>query len=168
MYTYDIQVHVRPMSLEALLHALEMKGIQMNEYARTVLTHRMFSLPEKEMSLPLRILDAQALGLPEGAVYERILSAARDSGLSPCPLFAAPFLRLQYDEPVSANSVLTGLHQAPEGSITVISPRLELRDDFPRGLYLRNVDGTCWLRGYTCDDLYVWPPEARFAFAFGG
>ena len=33
-----------------------------------------------------------------------------------------------------------------------------------KGLYLRNVDGKLWLRGYICDAAYRFPGDALFAF----
>ncbi len=42
--------------------------------------------------------------------------------------------------------------------------RSELRDDYPKGFYLRVVDGRAWLRGYRCDDEYDFDPADRFVF----
>jgi hypothetical protein len=41
-----------------------------------------------------------------------------------------------------------------------------LSDDatFPKGFYLRVVDGTQWLRGFRCDDEYRFAPDDTFAF----
>ncbi|MHA7281768.1 hypothetical protein [Arthrobacter sp. TMS2-4] len=36
--------------------------------------------------------------------------------------------------------------------------------EYPKGFYLRIVDGQSWLRGYRCDATYVWSPEQRVAF----
>ena len=77
---------------------------------------------------------------------------------------AAVFLRLHLtDQRESGNTVLTGTHRAPDGAITVLSEPLSRDDAFPKGLYLRNVSGKLWLRGYVCDDSYVWSASDVFA-----
>lgn len=37
-------------------------------------------------------------------------------------------------------------------------------DEYPKGFYLRVVDGRAWLRGYRCDDGHSWSPDDRFIF----
>ena len=75
------------------------------------------------------------------------------------------FLRLAWtDQPQSQNSTLTGTHGSPDQAVTVLSEIIEQNDTFPKGLYLRNVDGNLWLRGYVCDDAYRFPGDALFAF----
>ena len=54
--------------------------------------------------------------------------------------------------------------RSPEGAVNIASPLLNDDVEFPRGFSLRVVDGRLWLRGYRCDDLYVFPPDVRFAF----
>ncbi|WP_171027542.1 hypothetical protein [Pseudarthrobacter sp. NamE2] len=39
-------------------------------------------------------------------------------------------------------------------------------DEYPKGFYLRVVDGQKWLRGYQYDDEYIWSPNGRFTFQF--
>ena len=81
----------------------------------------------------------------------------------------ALFLRLAWsDQPMSRNSVLSGTHEAPDRAVTVLSEILEENDTFPKGLYLRNVDGVLWLRGYTCDAEYRFPADTLFAFETAG
>ena len=79
---------------------------------------------------------------------------------------AAVFLRLHLtDQRESGNTVLNGTHRAPDGAITVLSEPLSPEDTFPKGLYLRNVSGTLWLRGYVCDADFVWSPSDVFALS---
>ena len=68
------------------------------------------------------------------------------------------------DQVRSENSVLSGTHRAPDGAVTVLSEFIEEDDDFPKGLYLRNVDGALWLRGYICDKTHNWSLADVFAF----
>ena len=41
---------------------------------------------------------------------------------------------------------------------------IERDDELPKGLYLRNVDGRLWLRGYVCDSAYRFSSNDLFAF----
>lgn len=61
------------------------------------------------------------------------------------------------------HGVLSGTHSSPDGAVTVLSELLEGDDAFPKGLYLRKVDGNLWLRGYVCDSAYRFPGDALFA-----
>jgi hypothetical protein len=79
---------------------------------------------------------------------------------------AAVFLRLHLtDQSESENTILTGTHRAPDGSITVLSEPLSQDDAFPKGLYLRNVSGRLWLRGYVCDADFLWSASDVFALS---
>ena len=49
-------------------------------------------------------------------------------------------------------------------SITIASEILTEDDDFPKGFYLRKIDGMLWLRGYLADQLHVWNPDNHFIF----
>ena len=44
------------------------------------------------------------------------------------------------------------------------SDALSRDDEYPKGFYLRVVDGRAWLRGYRCDDGHSWSPDDRFIF----
>ena len=72
-----------------------------------------------------------------------------------------------------AMSITTGGHtkdnlrqalEAPQGAVTVASPVADPDPGQPKGYYLRNVGGQLWLRGYICDDEYIWQPADQFAF----
>ena len=41
---------------------------------------------------------------------------------------------------------------------------LDASEETPRGFYLRNINGTLWLRGYWSDDEHVWAPGDLFVF----
>lgn len=57
---------------------------------------------------------------------------------------------------------------APTGAIHVAFDPLSEDVEYPKGFYLRGVDGQAWLRGYRCDDTYVWAPDHRLAFLSPG
>ena len=115
--------------------------------------------------LTVTVASLREIGLADGACLEELFRHIRGSRLRPCPPCTGLFLRLAWrDQPQSRNSVLSGTHSAPDLSVTVLSEIPEQSDAFPKGLYLRNVDGKLWLRGYICDAAYRFPGDALFAF----
>ncbi|MCC3265239.1 hypothetical protein [Arthrobacter gengyunqii] len=67
------------------------------------------------------------------------------------------------DQAPSRSSVMSS-GRAPDGGLTVAAEALSPDDQYPKGTYLRVVDGRAWLRGYSCDDQHVWSPSDRFIF----
>jgi hypothetical protein len=61
------------------------------------------------------------------------------------------------------DSVLSAGH-SPAGAIKVAAAPLSDDVEFPKGFYLRVVDGQHWLRGFRCDDEYRFGPADRFVF----
>ena len=142
--------------------------IHINSYAHQFFQHARFDTARLPSHMDLVICSLSELGLAEGGVLEAIMEKAHASGLRPCHPATGLFLRLQYtSQRESAERILTGTHRAPEGAITVLSEFLEQDDGFPKGLYLRNVDGALWLRGYVCDSAYTWSANDVFVFAQG-
>ena len=144
---------------------LEENGIRVNLSAEKIFSHPRFSavLPEDTRVI---IASLREIGLENGAALGEIFQRLPQAGLKPCSPGTGLFLRLAWpDQPMSRNSVLSGTHEAPDGAVTVLSELLEESDAFPKGLYLRNVDGVLWLRGYTCDAEYRFPADSLFAFA---
>ena len=162
---YELMLMVDGIPRETMPSALESHGIQLNDYARIYMNHRDFQSGTTPHPVRMMVISLEELGLKNGATFPQIMDAAQKRGLHPCAPAAGVYLRLNLTkQKVSQNSILTGTHEAPEGAITVISRLLETDCSFPRGLYLRNVDGALWLRGYTCDDEYRWKPADVFAF----
>lgn len=151
-------------SRHELTQSLREAGVQLNAFAETLLERPEFENPTSQ-SLDVVVRTVGELGHPDGAVQSEIFAAAAAHGLELCPLLAGPDLRLallhQADAP---DSVLSG-GKAPTGAIHVASAPLSDDVDYPKGFYLRVVDGQPWLRGYRCDDTYRWPAEATLAFA---
>lgn len=147
-----------------LLEALRRRDVGLNEHARTLLAHAAFDEPEKRV---IRVTERSVrdLGLSGGAPLSGVFAAAAAAGLAPCPLVTAPFLRLAMtDQAASSDSVMSA-GRAPEGSLTVASAPVSADDEYPKGFYVRVVDGRPWLRGYRCDDEHLWSPDDRFVFA---
>lgn len=143
---------------------LEERGICMNYYAEEYISHPRFSVHDSGC-ITVAIMSLQEIGFENGATLLEIHQRLPQVGLKPCSPGTGLLLRLAwFDQPKSQNSILSGTHEAPDQAVTVLSEPLEQSDDFPKGLYLRNVDGKLWLRGYICDSEYKFPNDALFAF----
>lgn len=159
----EFVVRVGGRSRAEVVQLLLNAGVLLNSHAETLLAHPAFEAPAGQS---LRIVErtVDALGFKHGAVQSRIFAAARNQGLELCPLVTGPYLRLaMMDQEDAPDSVLSA-GRAPTGAIHVASEPLSADVDDPKGFYLRVLDGRPWLRGYRCDDVYMWGPEQRLAF----
>ncbi|WP_202863013.1 hypothetical protein [Ornithinimicrobium murale] len=146
-----------------LLGALSRAGVQLNVHAETLLADPAFDAP-LEQTLTVVERTVAELDLPQGAVQSRVFAAALAQGLQLCPLITGPWLRLALlDQATAPDSVLSA-GRAPSGAIHIASASVNEDVEHPKGFYLRVVDGVPWLRGYRCDDTYIWPAEQRLAF----
>ena len=151
-------------SAEQILKKLDEQGICINRYAEEYICHPRFSAVCSGKTT-VTIASLREIGLQHGAALDDVFQRLPQVGLKPCSSGTGFFLRLAWpDQPMSNNSVLSGTHGAPDLAVTVLTEPLEEDDSFPKGLYLRNVDGVLWLRGYICDSEYRFPGDALFAF----
>ena len=105
------------------------------------------------------------LGFNGGATYAQIVARALELGLAECPLELAAYLRLQFmDQPVAAPKPPSAEPGSPPGAITIASKPLDDSEEVPKGFYLRNIDGTLWLRGYWSDAIHVWNGDDVLVF----
>ncbi len=154
-----------PMTAERSLQMLKERGILTNPYAETYISHPCFPARGRG-EMTAAILSLEELGLERGASLDELFQLIKETQFAPCPPDTGFFLRLTWtDQPQSQDSVLTGTHRSPDQAVTVLSEPLERDDSFPKGLYLRKVDGHLWLRGYVCDPAYRFPGDALFALA---
>ncbi|MGO1200370.1 MAG: hypothetical protein ACTMKY_10790 [Dermabacteraceae bacterium] len=70
-------------------------------------------------------------------------------------------MRLALTSQTAAPDSVLSAGRAPRGALHVLSAPLSEDHEYPKGFYLRRVDGVSWLRGYCCDDEYCLPPEAE-------
>ena len=160
-----ITIQAQPFPKAQLGEVLRRHAIAVNEHARQFFAHAAFSTEDFPTEVCAAILPLRELGLADGATLDDILALLPAQGLKLCRPATGLFLRLAWPEqPQGANSVLSGTHRAPEGSVTVLSKPLEADDRFPKGLYLRKVDGLLWLRGYVCSADYGWSADDVLAF----
>ncbi|WP_110927773.1 helicase [Bacillus massiliglaciei] len=152
-------------SKSQLIHKLEQSSILMNEYAERLLADEKFTISDIKYSLETVELPVCYLGFPDGATTNQIYSKAREFCLELCPVELGPYLRLEYLNQPEGNSGKSLLrNQAPQGSVTIASEILTEDDEFPKGFYLRKINGVLWLRGYCADHMHVWKPDDHFIF----
>ena len=160
-----ITIHAQPFPKERLDEELRRHAVAVNDYARQFFAHAAFRTDDYPPELCVALLPLRELGLTEGAALSEIFARLPAFGLKPCRPATGLFLRLCWrEQPESTNSVLSGTHRSPEGAVTVLSEPLEADERFPKGLYLRKVEGVLWLRGYVCSDDHRWSPDDVFAF----
>lgn len=148
-----------------LLADLAAAGVELNTHARTLLASERFVTAARPQLLTVLTLRVRELGFAEGAPMAAICARALAQGLALCPVELGPHFRLQYpDQPEGLIGQPLTQQQAPPGSITVVSAPLLDDDDFPKGFYLRRMEGVLWLRGYRSDAEHRWDPGHRLAF----
>ncbi|MFJ7183911.1 helicase [Lysinibacillus xylanilyticus] len=158
-------VEVGGLTKSQLVQKLQQYSILMNEYGKKLITDDKFTTSDKKYSLKTVELTVGDLGFPDGANTEQIFKRAEELGLKLCPLELGPHLRMEYlDQTEGSSSNSLQKQQAPSGSITIASEILTEDDNFPKGFYLRRINGVLWLRGYCADHLHVWNPNDHFIF----
>lgn len=158
-------VTVGGLSKTALHQALQRNAILLNEAAEQLFASLAFTTAATADSLPTVELTVQALGFPEGATMAALNVRANALGLGLCPLEVGPHLRLQYlEQPEGYWGQPVLEQQAPSGSVTIASTPLVADDDFPKGFYLRRIQGVLWLRGYRSGPDHIWSPSDHLVF----
>lgn len=163
-------VQVGGLTRSDLESALVEAGVRFNASAETLLADPLFESAEAETAATVEIVECTIgqLGLASGATLPQVLAAAREQGLMPCAPFTGPYLRLATpDQPSAPDSVLSN-GRPPLGALHVASERLRADYEYPRGFYLRVVEGALWLRGFRCSDDAPWSSGDRFAFRSSG
>lgn len=161
----QITIRAKTFPKEQLPGILKEHNIFINSYAEELFKHKEFRTDSFPDEVQVVIASLEELGFQNGATLGEIFSSLPEHRLKPCHVNTGLFLRLAWKEQEqSADPVLTGTHRAPDKAVTVLSHALESDDAFPKGLYLRNVEGKLWLRGYVCDMAYRWSAGDLFAF----
>jgi hypothetical protein len=145
------------------LSELSSRGILINGHAETLLKDVVF---DDQAARPVVVTERTVaeLGLDCGATLSQIFEVARQQGLLLCPVDTGPYLRMALKEQATSSESVMSSGRAPDGALTVATEALSKDDEYPRGFYLRVVDGQAWLRGYRCDDEHTWSPDDRFIF----
>lgn len=146
------EIEAGPMGKGELIQRMSERGIQFNTYAELLFENPSFQRLSAPQTFKLVKLKLREMDLDRPTIYDEIVKRAQTLGLQLCPLILAAYLRLEY------------LDQ-PEGPyLKIASPKVGETEDEPRGLYLRNLEGTLWLRGYRASDDWEYSPEMEFIF----
>jgi hypothetical protein len=154
-------------SKRQLQEDLARHAVQLNDAARQLFACDRFATAPSAARFAALEVTVRDLGFADGAAMPEVLSRAATLGLRACPLEAAPHFRLQYlDQPEDCRGTPAVRHRAPPGSITVVSDPLTDDDAFPKGFYVRRIDGVAWLRGYWSGPDHRWDPGDRLLFGW--
>jgi hypothetical protein len=158
-------VQVGGLTKSELIEELQRNAISMNESAERLFANEHFTTSATRYSLMTVELTIRDLGFPQGITIAQMYARAAALDLGLCPLELGPHLRLQYlDQPEGYWGQPVRQHQAPSGSITIASEKLTEDNDFPKGFYLRCIQGVLWLRGYRSEPGHIWEPDDHFIF----
>ncbi|CAA9196934.1 helicase [Flavobacterium collinsii] len=160
----ELTIEYGGFSKEDLLQKLKASTIMLNEFAEIIFSNKAFKTSKKKKLISIKEISINELGFPNGATISEIKESLKKFGLSECPLEAAPYLRLKL---LNQEEITVSEHQknkAPLGSLTIFTNSISNDDSFPKGFYLRKMNGQLWLRGYTCSLDFVWSPDDRFIF----
>jgi hypothetical protein len=159
-----MKLEYRGLSKSELREMLISGGVMLNPFAETLLESNEFTVSVGKKLVSLVDVSLKEMGFADGTTLPQIDERANELNLKACALEVAPHLRLKYQsQPVAP--VNTASNNAPLGSLTVYSEPVNDDDDFPKGFYLRNIEGVLWLRAYRCSAEHIWSPGDRFIFS---
>ncbi|MFW0118791.1 hypothetical protein ACN08Y_02545 [Rothia sp. P5764] len=159
-----MEFEIQPKSVNELAEQLVATGVQTNKYAQVLLESNYYD-PAVSGRFTVELVNLSDLGFDEPATLQHVYERAQATGYCLCPLELAPYARMQWlEQAQSKTSILSGTHSMPDSAVNVATPVLSEDHTFPKGFYLRVVDGVPWLRGYRCDDTYLFPLESCFMF----
>lgn len=158
-------IDVGGLSKADLIQKLQQSSISLNQYGEKLLFDDRFTTSKTRYSVEIVELSVRDLGFPNGATLPEIFKQAKELGLHLCPPELGPYLRLEYVDQDEGNLAdHSQKNEAPSGSVTIASELISDEESFPKGFYVRKVDGILWLRGYVADNLHIWNPDNRFVF----
>ncbi|WP_331240286.1 hypothetical protein [Lacticaseibacillus paracasei] len=166
-YRSVLSINVDGHTKKELRQALNRANVQLNPHGESLFDDPRFTVSPQAHPETVVFVTVADLGFPNGANLPTIFQKAESIGWQLCPLELAVYLRLQWQGQEKSTNNILHKHEAPQGAVTVASPVIDPDPNHPKGFYLRNIDGQLWLRGYICDDEYVFYPEDRFAFIGG-
>lgn len=159
----NIELTIGGISKECLLQILKANNIQINILGERLLTNHLFQVTNEKQNIELTEISPTELGFKKEPNLRNLIDQAKKLGLQLCPVDVAPFLRLEYFQEDSHG--MDKKYKTPDGAVTVVSEMIdEDNHDFPKGFYLRKIDGQEWLRGYICDDTHTFGLDETFIF----
>jgi hypothetical protein len=152
-------------SKERLLASLYETHIQLNDAAKTLFASDLFVVSGTRRYLHTIEVAVVDLDFSEGATMPEIQKMAQENGLVLPPLELGPHMRLQYLDQIEGSiGHQKTKNQAPPESLTIASAPICENHEFPKGFYLRRIEGILWLRGYRDDLEHIYNPRDRLIF----
>lgn len=149
---------------EDLLVRLGEARVALNAFAALLLADTVPVRAGAPVDVVVTVRTVAGLGLGQGGTLAQVHDAL-PSDLAPCPVDLGPYLRLAHAHQPDAPDSLLSAGRPPTAALHVLGPRLSEDPAYPRGYYLRTVEGVPWLRGFRCDDQYVLPGDHALVLA---
>lgn len=147
-----------------LLLRLGEAKVALNAFAALLLADTVPVRAGVPVDVRVTVRTVAGLGLGRGGTLAQVHDAL-PPGLAPCPLDLGPYLRLAHAHQPDAPDSLLSAGRSPTAALHVLGPPQSQDPTYPRGYYLRAVDGVPWLRGFRCDDDYVLPGDHALVLA---
>ncbi|MDP3793965.1 MAG: hypothetical protein Q8R07_04415, partial [Candidatus Uhrbacteria bacterium] len=145
-------VEIGGKSAEQLISEMEAAGINISDYAKSMLKNREFvpgKNPEEATLIRLTVAD---LGFKSSATTDQIYERAQTLGLELCPADTGPNYRLKYQNQPLNEWICMGMKQIADS------------DGRPDVFLLERDDGGLWLGGYWARPDREWYPRHEFVF----
>ena len=139
-------------SAEQLISEMEVAGINISDYAKSMLNNREFvpgKNPEEATLIRLTVAD---LGFKSSATTDQIYERAQNLGLELCPADTGPNYRLKYRNQPLNEWIYMGMKQITDS------------DGYPNVFELERNDDGLWLDGSWAKPGYEWDPGYKFVF----
>ncbi len=145
-------VEIGGKSARQLISEMEAAGINISDYAKSMLKNREFvpgKNPEEATLIRLTVAD---LGFKSRTTTDRIYERAQILGLELCPPDTGPNYRLQYKNQPLGEWIFVGMKQITDS------------DGNPDVFYLERYAGGLWLDFYWGGPDYAWHPDYQLVF----
>lgn len=147
------------LSKQKLLAKLAALNIGINKYAEQIFDHPNYNYENGASQISIAKTTLHELGLQNGGNFQQISTAMQANNFDYCPIEFAPYIRMHFMEQDAATKATQNIH--PPDSYLIFSAPLQADENFPKGFYIRNIEGKLWLRAYTCSDDYCWDAESE-------
>ncbi len=145
-------VEIGGKSAEQLISEMETAGINISDYAKSMLKNREFvpgKNPEEATLIRLTVAD---LGFKSSATTDQIYERAQILGLELCPADTGPNYRLKYRNQPLDEWIYMGMKQITDSG------------GHPSVFLLARSVGGLWLNGPWAEPGSEWPPGSEFVF----
>lgn len=147
-------VEIGGMSKEQLISEMEAAGININDYAKSMMNNPDFIVGEHKEEAKLIILTVADLGFKTSATRNQIFERADALGLELCPPDTGPNYRIKYKDQPQGEYFRIGMKPITDSN------------GYPRVFNLHRFDGGLWLDYGGAYPSRAWSPDGGFVFRF--